>query len=72
VLSTIHSLREALVPAVHVASLDAAALLAGGWQQQALLLVMPGGADLPYCKHLNGRGNVLIRSETQCCCLSPT
>ena len=25
------------------------------------MLVMPGGADLPYCKHLNGRGNDLIR-----------
>jgi hypothetical protein len=27
------------------------------------LLVMPGGADLPYCKHLNGAGNALIRGE---------
>ena len=108
VLSTLHSLREALVPAVkasgrvgwqqrlwqragvqslsngrpaslcrtsmlrpnkpasrlpQVASLDTAELLAGGWQDGCLLLVMPGGADLPYCKHLNGRGNALIRGE---------
>ena len=63
VLSTLHSLREALVPAVQVASLDAAELLAGGWQAGCLLLVMPGGADLPYCQHLNGRGNALIRGE---------
>lgn len=44
-----------------VATLDTAQLLAGGWQQGCLLLVMPGGADLPYCKHLNGRGNELLR-----------
>ncbi len=25
------------------------------------MLIMPGGADLPYCKKLNGRGNDLIR-----------
>ena len=25
------------------------------------ILIMPGGADLPYCKKLNGRGNDLIR-----------
>jgi hypothetical protein len=36
-------------------------LLAGGWQARVALLVMPGGADLPYCKHLNGAGNALIR-----------
>ncbi len=44
-----------------MASLDTAELLAGGWQDGCLLLVLPGGADLPYCKHLNGRGNALIR-----------
>lgn len=47
-------------PHTQVASLDAAELLAGGWQEGCLALVMPGGADLPYCKHLNGRGNALI------------
>jgi glutamine amidotransferase-like uncharacterized protein len=25
------------------------------------MLVMPGGADLPYCRQLNGPGNDLIR-----------
>jgi len=27
------------------------------------MLVMPGGADLPYCRQLNGKGNALIRGE---------
>ena len=46
---------------MQVASLDTAELLEGGWREGCLLLVMPGGADLPYCRHLNGRGNSLIR-----------
>ncbi|KAL4440577.1 hypothetical protein ABPG75_003578 [Micractinium tetrahymenae] len=65
VLSTLHSLREALLPSFKVDTLDAAQLLAGGWQPGCLLLVMPGGADLPYCKHLNGRGNQLIREYVE-------
>lgn len=46
-----------------VRQLDTAALLEGAWRQGCLLLAMPGGADLPYCAHLNGRGNQLIRWE---------
>ena len=44
-----------------VDTLETAQLLAGGWQPGCLLLVMPGGAYLPYCKHLKGKGNQLIR-----------
>lgn len=44
-----------------MASLDLADLLDGAWRPGCLLLVMPGGADLPYCRHLDGRGNTLIR-----------
>lgn len=29
------------------------------------MLVMPGGADLPYCKRLNGRGNALIKGAAR-------
>ena len=36
-------------------------LLAGHWTSSCLMLVMPGGADLPYCRQLNGAGNELIR-----------
>ena len=61
VLSAVHSLREALVPDVAVQQVDAATLLEGHWTEHALLLVMPGGADLPFCKHLNGEGNRIIR-----------
>lgn len=45
---------------LQVATLNTTDLLAGGWRRRCLLLVMPGGADLPYCCHLNGTGNALI------------
>lgn len=48
-----------------VRSILAPELLAGGWQDTCLLLVFPGGADLPYCRLLNGRGNKLIRGAMQ-------
>lgn len=43
-----------------VDTIDTQDLLEGGWQGTTALLVMPGGADLPYCRRLNGRGNKLI------------
>jgi len=36
-------------------------LLEGCWQDQCRLLLLPGGADLPYCAQLNGQGNKIIR-----------
>ena len=38
-------------------------LLDGAWIEDCALLVVPGGADLPYCRQLNGAGNCLIRRE---------
>lgn len=35
-------------------------LLAGQWRRGCLALVMPGGADKPYCQVLNGHGNRVI------------
>jgi biotin--protein ligase len=32
------------------------------WEEKAVLFVMPGGADIPYCEFLNGRGNKKIRN----------
>jgi Biotin-protein ligase, N terminal len=42
---------------VKVATLGTTELLSGHWRRRCLLLVMPGGADLPYCRDLNGVGN---------------
>ena len=60
VLSAVESLRRALKPTLLVDTLTTDQLLQGEWTNRCRMLVMPGGADVPYCKHLNGRGNILI------------
>jgi hypothetical protein len=49
-----------------VSTLTAAELLDGSWTSEAALLVMPGGADLPYCNRLNSRGNTIIQGTVSC------
>jgi glutamine amidotransferase-like uncharacterized protein len=49
---------------MQVSFLSAEQLLSAEWARQpggCDLLCMPGGADLPYCRLLNGRGNAIIR-----------
>ena len=57
----LHTLQELLPPSCPVRTLDAAAVQAGDWVKDASLLIMPGGADLPYARALNGAGNAVIR-----------
>lgn len=40
-------------------------LIADNWEAKAALLVIPGGADIPYTKALNGIGNQKIRSYVE-------
>ncbi|KAK9813904.1 hypothetical protein WJX73_004231 [Symbiochloris irregularis] len=61
VLSAVETLRGSLQDSILVAQIGAEDILSSRWQQGCLLLVMPGGADLPYCQALNGKGNELIR-----------
>eukprot|EP00882_Tetradesmus_deserticola_P032740 GHRQ01037298.1.p2 GENE.GHRQ01037298.1~~GHRQ01037298.1.p2 ORF type:complete len:102 (-),score=23.30 GHRQ01037298.1:159-464(-) len=49
-----------------VSTLTAAQLLNGSWTSEAALLVLPGGADMPYCNSLNGRGNTIITGAPHC------
>ncbi|KAG2452489.1 hypothetical protein HYH02_002728 [Chlamydomonas schloesseri] len=63
--TALESAREFLAPGVHVRFLSTSELLEGSWVDRCLLLIMPGGADLPYCKHLNGRGNRIIRGYVE-------
>lgn len=46
---------------LQVKHLHTQGLLSGSWQSSCAMLCMPGGADLPYCRDLNGKGNALIR-----------
>lgn len=57
----IESLRLHLSPHYAVVSVSETALLNDPWMSKTAVLVIPGGADLPYCDVLNGRGNDRIR-----------
>ncbi|GFR44822.1 hypothetical protein Agub_g6160 [Astrephomene gubernaculifera] len=63
--NTLHALKRCLAPGVEARFLDTEELLEGRWRGSCLLLVMPGGADLPYCRRLNGRGNQLLRAYVE-------
>ena len=43
--------------AVSVRLIQPREVIEGKWMEGTALFVMPGGADLPYCRALNGRGN---------------
>jgi glutamine amidotransferase-like uncharacterized protein len=44
-----------------VTTINARQVKEGGWTQNAILFVMPGGADVPYGQKLNGEGNEVIK-----------
>ncbi|KAK6198474.1 biotin holocarboxylase synthetase [Scheffersomyces amazonensis] len=52
----IESLRYLLSPHYAVVSVGEASLLNDPWMYKTAMLVIPGGADLPYCRSLNGAG----------------
>jgi biotin--protein ligase len=56
----IYSLRRLLSPNYAVIPIAEAAFLKEPWAGTCALLVFPGGADLGYCRVLNGQGNRLI------------
>eukprot|EP00884_Botryococcus_braunii_P011023 jgi/Botrbrau1/19922/Bobra.0059s0039.1 len=64
VASTIRSLKRAL-PNIVVERILPEDVLESQWQEDCILFVMPGGADLPYCRRLNGKGNSLIREYVE-------
>ncbi|KAK3682359.1 biotin-protein ligase [Podospora appendiculata] len=56
----IYSLRRLLSPNYAVIPIAESALLKEPWAPTCALLVIPGGADLGYCRVLNGAGNRTI------------
>ncbi|KUI53599.1 Biotin--protein ligase [Cytospora mali] len=60
VRQSIYTLRRLLSPNYAVIPLTETALLKEPWSSTAALLVIPGGADLHYCRLLNGPGNRII------------
>ncbi|KAF3934396.1 hypothetical protein ABW20_dc0108618 [Dactylellina cionopaga] len=55
------TLRKFLSPRYAVAPISADAIIQGRWLSTCSLLCLPGGADLGFCKALNGTGNRYIQ-----------
>ena len=63
---SVASLVESLVERSFVVrEIRAPEVIAGGWEAETDLFCIPGGADLPYCELLNGRGNRRIRDYVE-------
>ncbi|KAK9353475.1 biotin-protein ligase [Lipomyces doorenjongii] len=56
------TLRSLLSPNYAVLTIDAPTFINEPWPPTTSLVVVPGGADLPYCRALNGAGNSKITS----------
>lgn len=55
------TLRQVLSPYYAVSNVNAETLIGEPWAPSTSLLVFPGGADLPYCRELDGKGNDSIK-----------
>lgn len=51
------TLRRLLSPKYAVITVTGEAIIKEPWTPSCAMLVLPGGADLPYCRTLNGEGN---------------
>jgi biotin--protein ligase len=56
------TLKEILPNNYHVCRINAKCIISTNWTKNAALLIMPGGADIPYAKKLNGKGNTRIKN----------
>ncbi|KAL8347278.1 hypothetical protein RB601_003213 [Gaeumannomyces tritici] len=56
----VFTLRRLLAPNYAVSTIGESALLKESWAPTCAMLVFPGGADLGYCRVLNGPGNAAI------------
>lgn len=61
-VQTISTLKSILPSNYIVRTINANGVMDNQWIKNAALFVMPGGADLPYVKKLNGNGNKNIKN----------
>jgi glutamine amidotransferase-like uncharacterized protein len=59
---TLHMLKKVLPAQYQIKTIHAEAVIANQWSKDAALFIMPGGADLPYAKKLDGLGNQNIKA----------
>ncbi|KAK2847627.1 hypothetical protein FQN49_005702 [Arthroderma sp. PD_2] len=61
----LYTLRRILSPNYAVIPVTGEMVIKEPWTSTCALFVMPGGADLPYCRTLNGEGNRRIKQFVQ-------
>jgi len=61
-IQTLHALKHYATPYQKVKTINHVQIAKGIWKNDAILFVMPGGADIPYCKYLKGSANQEIKS----------
>jgi biotin--protein ligase len=59
---TNHSLRQFLHPRYQIQTLTPKEIAEGQWAHEAVLFIMPGGADIFYARSLRGQGNQQIHN----------
>ncbi len=62
---TLHTLHKLFDKKYTIKTLNAHDVIQGTWKKNAALFIMPGGADLPYVKALNGKGNQQIKDYVE-------
>lgn len=61
----LYTLRRLLAPNYAVIPVNGQMIIQEPWQATCALLVIPGGADMGYCRTLNGEGNQRIKQFVQ-------
>ncbi len=64
-LHATHTFKAILPASFSIKTIDAKGVIKNDWSRDAVLFIMPGGADLPYAKKLNGAGNHQIKNYVQ-------
>lgn len=58
---TIYTLKQHVSEKYKIKLINASSIIYSDWMKNTALILIPGGADLPYAKKLNGQGNNKIR-----------
>ncbi len=56
---------EPLLPSYTIRHMTPQELINHAWEEETALFILPGGADMPYAKALNGVGNQKLRSYVE-------
>lgn len=60
-----HMVEESVGEKYNIQLINAKGVKEGSWIENAALFILPGGADLPYCRKLRGTGNERLREYVE-------